>query len=168
MGYHTEFHGAVTVTPPMNPHEIAYLRRFADTRRMDRELGPYYCGRGLAGQAWEPDIRDYNKPGSDQPGLWCKWVPTDDGSRIEWNRAEKFYDADEWMAYLIRTFLMPGALLAAESAAPVAGRYYAPEFAHFTFDHTVNGMIHAVGEAPDDVWELVVTGNVVTALYPPD
>ena len=162
MGYNTEFRGAVTVVPPLNRHEIAYLRRFAETRRMDRERGPYYCGKGYAGQADEPDIRDYNKPGFEQPGLWCKWEPTDDGSQIEWNQAEKFYDADAWMAYLIRTFLMPGAPLAEELASPVPGRYYAPEFSHFTFDHVVNGVIDAEGEEPDDVWQLIVTDNVVT------
>ena len=78
MGYTTDFEGAVTVVPPLNEHEIAYLRRFADTRRMD------------------------------------------------------------------------------------------PEFARFTFDHTVNGTIEAQGEDPDDAWTLTVTENVVTALYPPD
>jgi hypothetical protein len=76
VGYNTDFQGAVTVVPPLNKHEIAYLRRFASTRRMDRELGPYYCGKGFAGQDREPDIRDYNKPGFDQPGLWCKWEPS--------------------------------------------------------------------------------------------
>lgn len=25
---------------------------------MDRELGPYHCGKGFAGQNREPDIRD--------------------------------------------------------------------------------------------------------------
>ena len=168
MGYTTDFEGAVTVVPPLNEHEIAYLRRFADTRRMDRELGPYYCGKGFGGQEQEPDIRDYNKPGFGQPGLWCKWEPTDDGARIQWNEAEKFYYAAEWMDYVISTFLMPGAPLAEELASRVPGRYYAPEFARFTFDHTVNGMIEAQGEDPDDVWTLTVTDNVVTALYPPD
>ena len=162
MGYHTEFRGAVTVVPPLNEHEIGYLRRFAGSRRMDRELGPYYCGTGFAGQDEEPDIRDYNSPGFDQPGLWCKWEPTDDGGRIQWNQAEKFYDAELWMAYVVRTFLMPSALLAEELASPVEGRYYAPEFAHFTFDHVVDGLIDAEGEEPDDVWQLAVTGNVVT------
>lgn len=162
MGYTTTFRGVIAVEPPLNRHEIAYLRRFADTRRMDRDRGPYYCGTGHAGQDDEPDIRDYDRPGPDQPGLWCKWGPTDDGRGIEWNRAEKFYDAEKWMAYLIRTFLMPGASLAGELTAPVEDRYYAPEFEHFTFDHVLNGVIHARGEETDDVWQLVVTdGEVV-------
>lgn len=168
MGYNTDFRGAVTIVPPLNKHEVAYLRRFAGTRRMDRELGPYYCGKGFAGQDQEPDIRDYNKPGFGQPGLWCKWEPTDDGARIQWNQQEKFYDADDWMEYVITTFLMPEADLAEELASPVEGRFYAGEFAHFTFDHVVNGVIQAEGEEDDDVWTLAVTDNEVVVLYPPD
>ena len=164
MGYNTDFRGAVTVVPPLNRHEIGYLRRFAHTRRMDRRSGPYYCGKGFAGQDREPDIVDYNKPGFGQPGLWCKWEPTDDGSRIQWNHAEKFYFGEEWMAYLVTTFLMPGAKLAEELKSRVEGRYYAPEFAHFTFDHVVNGVIDAQGEEYEDLWRLVVTDNVVTSV----
>ena len=162
MGYNTDFRGAVTVVPPLDEHEIAYLRRFGGTRRMDRGLGPYYCGKGFAGQQREPDILDFNSPGFGQPGLWCKWEPTDDGSQIRWNQQEKFYNADDWMGYVIGTFLMPGAVLARELTSPVEGRYYAPEFAHFTFDHVVNGVIDAEGEQDDDVWQLIVTDNVVT------
>jgi len=161
MGYNTDFRGAVTVVPPLNRHEIAYLRRFAGTRRMDRDLGPYYCGTGFRGQAEDPAIRDDNEPGFDQPGLWCKWEPTDDGGRIQWNQIEKFYDGELWMAYLVRTFLMPEAHLAEELESRVEGRYYAPEFAHFTFNHLVNGVIDAEGEEEDDVWQLIVTDNVV-------
>ncbi|HVK36196.1 MAG TPA: hypothetical protein VM428_11120 [Microlunatus sp.] len=41
MGYTTEFTGFVTVSPPLNPAEIAYLDQFSDTRRMNRPAGPY-------------------------------------------------------------------------------------------------------------------------------
>jgi hypothetical protein len=36
MGYTTEFDGSVSISPPLNAHEIAYLRKFAASRRMDR------------------------------------------------------------------------------------------------------------------------------------
>jgi hypothetical protein len=93
MGYTTEFDGQVTVTPPLNEHEVAYLRRFADTRRMARAKGPYYTGAGFRGQDDEADVTDYSHPPAGQPGLWCQWVPTDDGTGIEWDGGEKFYDA---------------------------------------------------------------------------
>jgi len=158
MGYTTTFTGAIAVDPPMNRHEITYLRRLADSRRMDRDLGPYFCGEQNADEEDEADIRHYSWPGPEQPGLWCHWEPTGDGRGIEWNQAEKFYYAERWMAYLIRTFLAPGASLAGELAAPIEGRYYAPEFKHFTFDHVLNGLIDAEG---DGVWQLVVTDGEV-------
>jgi hypothetical protein len=34
MGYTTEFDGSVSISPPLNAHEIAYLRKFAASRRM--------------------------------------------------------------------------------------------------------------------------------------
>ncbi|MFD7980263.1 hypothetical protein [Streptomyces sp. NPDC059071] len=152
MGYTTHFTGAVTVTPPLNPSEIAFLRKFAGTRRMNRTLGPYYVdGSGPFGQGGDDDIISHNEPPKGQPGLWCSWGPTDDGTGIEWNGAEKFYNPVEWMQYLIDHFLKPG-----------AHAHGHPGFEAFTFDHTVNGAIDADGEEPGDVWRLVVTDNTVT------
>jgi hypothetical protein len=166
MGYTTEFDGWVTVSPPLNAHEIAYLRRFATSRRMDRTRGPYFVdGSGPFGQGRDDDIEDFNQPPAGQPGLWCQWEPTDDGTAIGWNGEEKFYKSAEWMTYLIDTFLKPGAVLASELASPVPGRHYSEEFGHFTFDHELNGVIYARGEIDDDQWQLVVTGNTVTTVW---
>ena len=155
MGYYTtDFYGSVTVEPPLNQAEITYLRKFSDTRRMDRKRGPYFVeGSGLFGQGQDEDIRDYNRPPAGQPGLWCKWEPTDDGTAIRWTGEEKFYDATEWMQYLIDHFLKPGA-----RAARTGG------FEGFTFDHVVNGTIDAYGEESGDVWRLVVEDNVARAV----
>jgi hypothetical protein len=63
MGYTTEFDGSVSISPPLNAHEIAYLRKFAASRRMDRARGPYFVdGSGPSGQGHDDDIRDINKP----------------------------------------------------------------------------------------------------------
>jgi hypothetical protein len=165
MGYTTEFNGRVRISPPLNSYEIAYLRQFAGSRRMDRARGPYFVGGpGLFGQGGGPDIRDYNHPSAGQPGLWCNWEPTDDGTAIKWNGVEKFYDSQEWMTYLIDTFLKRGAVLAGELASPVPGRDYPEEFRYFTFDHELNGVIDAQGEDEDDRWQLVVTGNTVSTI----
>jgi hypothetical protein len=68
MGYHTEFTGHVTVTPPLNPAEIAYLHAFADSRRMRRPEGPYStCDADYS----ELGFEGYNNPPDGQPGLWC-------------------------------------------------------------------------------------------------
>lgn len=96
MGYTTDFTGRVTVTPPLNPHEIAYLTKFGTTRRMRRGNGPYFVdGTGYAGQGRDADIEDFNQQPADQPGLWCGWVPTESGDGIEWNGVEKFYRSAE-------------------------------------------------------------------------
>jgi hypothetical protein len=123
---------------------------------MDRDSGPYFVdGTGYAGQGRDADIRDFNSPPDGQPGLWCKWEPTADGAAIEWNGQEKFYDAPEWMAYLVDHFLRPGAHAQGE-----------PGFAEFTFDHVLNGVIDAQGEEPSDTWRLTVRDNTVSATGP--
>ena len=166
MGYTTDFDGSVSVTPPLNLHEVTYLRKLAGTRRMHRERGPYFVdGSGFMGQGDDEDIRDHNRQPPEQPSLWLHWQPTEDGSAIEWDGTEKFYDSEEWMAYLIETFLKPGATVQAELANPVPGRDYPEAFRHFTFDHEVNGTIDAQGEDAEDRWRLVVTANEVTTQH---
>lgn len=76
-------------------------------------------------------------------------MPTEDGAALEWDEGEKFYDSQEWMAYLIDHFLKPGAL--ASSAIPF-----------LQANHVLNGTIKAQGEDMGDRWKLVVTNNVVT------
>ena len=163
MGYSTEFEGIVEIVPPLNGHEIAYLRKFSETRRMQRDLGPYFAnGSGQRGQGDDSDIRDFNSPPPDQPSLWCDLVPTEDGTGIELERGREVPQRRSRMAYLIDTFLKAGATVQGELANPVAGRQYSPAFEHFTFDHMANGVMDAQGEDPEDRWRLVVTANVVT------
>jgi hypothetical protein len=148
MGYQTEFTGHVRVRPKLSASEIDYLIRFSESRRMLRRNGPYYIGGGLFGQDTEPDIIDYNDPALGQPGLWCKWAPTESGASIKWNGYEKFYDSAEWMLYLIQHFLRP-LPLAFGKVPEIRG------------GHMVNGTIHAQGETEGDVWDLIVEDNIV-------
>ena len=129
MGYTTNFKGKFTLDKPLRPEHTAYLHAFADTRRMKRdphkasmmpdqrraavglpigvEGGYFVGGYGFAGQDRDASIIDYNQEPTEQPGLWCKWIPTDDGTGIKWSGAEKFYDYVEWLNYLIDHFLTP-------------------------------------------------------------
>ena len=165
MGYTTSFTGQVTITPALNPHEIHYLEKFSTTRHLHRTSGPYVVTAERDHDTdQESDVVITNGrsgPPPEQPGYWCQWIPTGNGSALVWDEEEKFYDADLWMAYLIGTFLAPDADLARELAEPVPGRVYPEEFAHFTFDHRVHGVIGAEGEEPDDLWRLEVRDNVV-------
>ena len=150
MGYTTDFDGQIDVVPPLNEKELAFLDKFAKTRRMDCEQGPYYVDRGgFAGQDNnDPKIRDYNSPAEGQPSLWCQWVPSEEGDAIVWDEGEKFYESPEWMAYLIEHFL--GKNPKAKSELP------------FLQGHVLNGVISAQGEEPSDMWLLHVEDNVVS------
>jgi hypothetical protein len=149
MGYTTVFDGQIRVEPPLSPEEIEYLRKFSETRRLACTQGPYYVERGGGlGQAIGPDVLDYNTPPEGQPGLWCQWVPTDDGHAIEWDGGEKFYDAAEWMKYLIEHFV--GEAPKAKATLP------------FLNSHRLNGEIYAEGEDGHDRWKLIVTNNEVS------
>lgn len=149
MGYTTDFSGRVEITPPLDKEEIKYLKKFGDTRRMNRTKGPYYVdNKGMAGQDHEADILDYNSPPPGQPGLWCQWVPTPDGKFIEWDGSEKFYNAPEWMTYIIDHFLK------ADPKAKGVLKHLKP--------HVLNGEIEAQGEDDNDRWKLVVKDNKVS------
>lgn len=156
MGYDTYFSGSITVEPPLNDDEAEWLHKFSESRRMHRKLGPYYIGGG-SGDYGSPDILDSNSPDPSQPGLWCQWVPGEDG--LVWDEGEKFYDAEEWMRYIIDEFLKPGAtvkqLRAADPNDPLLDGV--PEFA----DHVCNGTINCEGEENGDLWRIIVTNNEV-------
>lgn len=153
MGYTTDFDGSVEIVPPLSEKEIKYINAFNDTRRMDRENGPYYVGGGgMCGQDHEADIGDYNSPDASQPGLWCGWRTNEEGTVIEWDGGEKFYNSAEWMQYIIDHFI---------GANPLA-KLNNPEHFDFLQGHTVNGDIYAQGEESDDVWKLEVVDGVVT------
>jgi hypothetical protein len=131
MGYTTQFAGRVTVNPPLNAAEVAFLREYAD---------------------------DDHRADTSVPSFFCQWVPTDDGTGIEWDQGEKFYEAEAWMTYLIDHFLKDGAHAQGQ-----------PRFEQFTFDHVLNGTIAAQGEEPGDQWDLFVTDNRVSRYdYPSD
>lgn len=153
MGYTIEFEGQIIVDPPLNPEEIAFLKKFNTTRRMKCTQGPYYVDRGgLMGQAEGSDVLAYDDPPEGQPGLWCKWTPADDGTAIEWDEGEKFYDSVEWMQYLIDHFI---------GHTPIA-KATEPERFAFLQGHDCNGRIDASGEERGDLWRLLVQDNKVT------
>lgn len=155
MGYTTIFYGGIELDPPLNDEEVAYLREFAGSRRMDRKSGPYTTGEGDYGMDHSEDVIDGNKPPLGQPGLWCQWVPGDsDPSVIEWDGGEKFYEAEAWMRYILQHFINPD---------PVAKKR-CPETFDFLQGHTANGFIECQGDDQEDRWAIDVTDGVVTTL----
>ena len=80
MGYTTEFDGSVSLSPPLNAYEIAYLRKFAASRRMDRTRGPYFVdgsgpfGQGHDGEQGDPLVRARRDPGETHDPRWYGWA----------------------------------------------------------------------------------------------
>ena len=115
MGYTTDFKGGFEINKPLSEELKNYLTKFSETRRMKRKLddkfgveGEFYVdGGGFVGQDRESNIIDYNSPPKTQAGLWCQWIPNEDGTEIVWDGGEKFYKYVEWLEYIIKNFLEP-------------------------------------------------------------
>lgn len=161
MGYTTRFEGQFTLDRPLTPQHKRYLDSFAATRRMKRDAaktaerrdpvrtavglpvgidGGYFVneggfkGQGNPDMLGIDDILDRSGPPSDQPGLWCQWVPSDDGTAIVWDGKEKFYNYREWLDYLIEHFLTP-------------------------WGYTLSGSVRYQGESVGDVGAIIVEDN---------
>lgn len=159
MGYSTDFEGYFKLDKPLTDSHKLYLEKFSSTRRMKRDSkiaatfkdkvresvglpigkdGCYYVDAGgFAGQDRDSSIVDYNEPPDGQPGLWCQWVPTQDGTGIEWDGGEKFYEYTKWLQYLIKNFLSP-------------------------WGYTINGKVSWKGENINDKGSIVVEDNSIT------
>jgi hypothetical protein len=156
MGYNTDLEGRININPPLNEAEIDYLTKFAYTRHMTRKQGPFYINESrVYSEPFfnDPNCMNANSPEGGQPGIWCHFIPTVDGSELIWDEGEKTYDAEEWIRYLIDTFLKPNA-----KAKDSESSY----FVNFTFDHICNGELTAYGEDYDDRWKILVKDNVVS------
>lgn len=157
MGYTSYFMGNVTIDPPLNADEIAYLNDLSSTRRQHHKGGPLVIGSTENyGQGAQEGVISTNDPHPDQPGLWCQWVPSEDGTTLEWDEGEKFYRSAEWMKYIVENLLAPSAVDYLIDHGPEDQRLNS-----FTCGHTVNGTIYVEGEESDDRWQLVVKDNVV-------
>jgi hypothetical protein len=143
-----------------DPHKLIEMRREGKGNTRCFELlnalnlplgtkGEFYCGTGMAGQdggcfnnGADSSVVEYNRaPGErdgGQPGLWNQWNPSEDGTKIQWDGSEKFYNYTEWLEYLINTFLAP-------------------------WGYKVNGQVEWRGEDNSDIGVLEVIDNVVTA-----
>ncbi len=132
MGYTTDFRGQFNLDKPLTQEHKSYLELFARTRRMKRSAdaaeklddpiriaaglpigdeGAYFVGAtdefGQDTQRKDKSVLDHNEPPAGQPSLWCQWIPNCDGTAIEWDGGEKFYEYTTWIKYIIENFLKP-------------------------------------------------------------
>ena len=160
MGYSTDFYGRFELDRPLASEHQTYLEAFARTRRMQRDVtitamlpdpireaaglplgidGAYYVGNTAGfGQDETPDVLNGNEPPDDQPGYRNQWVPSHDGTAIEWDGGEKFYDYRSWLRYIVEHFLK-------------------------RWGYVLNGTVEWQGEDRDDAGEIIVRNNVVEA-----
>lgn len=97
------------------------------------------------------DVIDHNRPHDGKPGLWCRWTVNDEGSAIIWNGHEDFYNAADWLAYLINHFI--GTQPMARGATTLT----------FLNTHTLNGVIEGIEEG--EKIRITVKDNIVKTEY---
>ena len=161
MGYTTEFNGSLELSRTATKIEIDYINDFSESRRMKRDVkklneiykgemgnpfaknpedvygidGEYFIGQDELFPRNESIIEDNNPP-STQPSLWCQWILTPNGTKLEWDKCEKFYSYVNWLKYLINNFFEK-------------------------WEIKLNGEITWEGEDDDDLGKIVVTDNDV-------
>ena len=158
MGHTTDFVGSVGIDPSLNSAEVAYLKAFSESRRMDRRGDPY----AVPGNPWaenreamegKADTGARTTLAAGQPGYWCDWVPCLSGCCLTYNGNEKFYSADLWMVYLIEHFLRPGAAASTTSSPWLRG---------FSFDHVCDGMVVGCRRDTQELFVVQVAANRVS------
>jgi hypothetical protein len=159
MGYTTDFEGQFRVEPTLRNDHRVYLNTFSETRRMKRDPkeaeklsdkiresvglpigvdGEYFVGgKGNFGQGTDDSIRNYNDSPVTQPGLWCHWTPSQDGTAIEWDGGEKFYEYVDWLQYIIDNFMK-------------------------RWGYVLNGEVRWQGEDHSDMGKIIVVDNEIT------
>lgn len=151
MGYTTYFTGQIKIEPPLSAREVEYLQQYNDKRHFRRQdHNEYWLGGSDAWPQPDGEAGDYSNPPAGVPGLYCGWTVLGDGTAIEHDGGEKFYDAEHWMLYLIRHFIGD------DPRAPKADS----NLAFFT-GHVLNGLIYAEGEESPDHWKIEVENNQV-------
>lgn len=86
---------------------------------------------------WEFLKAEAHRLGVAVPGLWCQWVPNEEGTHIAWGGGEKFYEYIGWIEYLIAHFLAP-------------------------WGYKLNGDVYWDGESSDDKGLISIRNNVVS------
>ncbi len=115
MGYTTNFQGTIKITPELKASEIKFIQ-------------------GMFG-----DMREWNPKEAEQLDMThFDFEFNEDFTGIGWNGAEKFYDADKCMKYVVDATIK--------------------KYPHLKF----NGILQAQGEDFDDRWQLIVKDNKVS------
>lgn len=160
MGYSTRYLGRLRIEPVLNDAEVEWLRAYARTHRPFHPTDPYAVPMNPGAEhLTDPEAQrlpggGYMLPAADVIGLLrCDWRPCVQGCCLVWDKAEKSNTAQQELTYLVDHFLRPGALAADDGRA---------DFADFTFDHHVDGIIAAERGDTGELFLLVAESDEVT------
>jgi hypothetical protein len=151
MGLRTDYLGHVRIGPVLSPAEVDFLKSFNRTRHC-RDRTPLDVAEHPTDNEPTGDTQSYNGVAPGMPGLWCPWTCCDEGCCLRWDGGEKPYAPDQWLGYLIDTFLRPGAALADDPTGLRHG---------LTFDHVLNGMLVGERRETSELFALEVLDNEV-------
>ena len=129
MGYTTIFDGSMALTPALTPDQVATLKSLGSHRHSSvsgfddgtdvEAMIPYNMPtKVLPSHAWAPvfrsSISNAAYSGANNclfsgpfPSIWCDWGVSDDGATFGWSGAEKFYNYEGWLRFLITHFFVP-------------------------------------------------------------
>lgn len=120
MGYSTEFVGGLDLNRDLTHKEWMELKRLGN---YDSKHDGYYA--------------EFMETPDTIPDSYNKWEPSEDGTQIVWNQAEKFYDYIHWLRWIVKHYLKPRGLV-------------------------LNGEIRWQGEDMEDVGVINATDNKIT------
>jgi hypothetical protein len=131
MGYDITYEGSFHIAPGLSRDRREYLLAFSRTWRRPRDIaklgageplrlavglpagpeGAFYVGgaahNGVASEDDDTSIVSFARAPKGQPGVRCCWRPSVGGDVLEWDGCEKFANGEDWLRYLIATFLEP-------------------------------------------------------------
>jgi hypothetical protein len=156
VGYSTHYLGRLDIEPVLNQAEIEWLRAYAEVWEpgewgYDLPPNPRGAipdsrrrGRELTGADEDPEVRT--------PWGRCDWRPCVQGCCLGWREFEKSNNAVAWLEHLVEHFLCPDGL----------ARGMHRDFADFTFDHVVRGVIAAERGDSRQLFLIRAVDNVIT------
>lgn len=126
MAQSCNFEGHLKFDVPLTHEQIAYIQKFTSTRRVKRDEikaaklddplrqaiflpigidGEYYVGTEEdCEESRDESVTDYDCPPSSQPEVFCMWVISNDGSKLELNGSVDVSGFVEWLWYMIDNF----------------------------------------------------------------
>ena len=152
MGFNTEYLGHLRITPTLNRAEVEWLSGFADWGALP-DGDPFRLPmnpRAALSKAFADAGGSMSGPRAVPYGVQ-HWRVCEHGDRISWVRSEKSNDAVQALAFLVEHYLGPEAKAKGSAS---------PDFAAFTFDHRLDGVIAGERDDTDELFLIRVVDSV--------